>query len=169
MNPAQNTSAMYTPRHLAAIFWAWAIAGTLDISDALIFYRFARGVHPTRLLQNIASGVMGLSAFQGGRATALLGLALHYTIALGATIVFYLLSRVISFMSRHPALAGLIYGLGVYLFMNFVVLPTAGMQHPHIPTSTILWVTLVNAVLAVMICIGFTISMVVHRISPKVG
>lgn len=162
-----SSSAVYRPRALAAIVWAWVIAGTLDISDALIFYRFVRGVRPTRLLQNIASALLGARAFQGGQAAALMGLALHYTIALGATIVFYLLSRRILFLSRQPALAGLIYGLGVYMFMNFVVLPAAGMPHPHVPTTPILWITLANAVLAVMVCIGLTISLIVGKISPK--
>jgi hypothetical protein len=157
------------PRHFAAIFCAWIVAGTFDISDALIYYRTARGVHPSRLLQNIATGVIGQRAFSGGRADALLGLALHYLIALGATIVFYLLSRKIWFMTRHAVAAGLIYGLGVYLFMNFVVLPNAGFSHPHIPTSPILWITLGNAILAVMICIGLTISLIVRKISPKMS
>jgi hypothetical protein len=149
-------------RALTAILWAWAIAGTLDISDALIFYHF-RGVSATRLLQNIARALIGPRAFDGGVATAALGLGLHYLIALGATVVFYLLSRKIVFMTRLPWIAGPLYGICVYVFMNYFVLRLAGMAHPKLALTSVF----VNAVLALMICIGLTIALVVSRISPR--
>ena len=60
-----------TPFRIRAILWAGLIAGTLDITDALVFYGL-RGVPPVRLLQNIASGLLGRDAFQGGVGTAAL-------------------------------------------------------------------------------------------------
>jgi hypothetical protein len=60
-------------------------AGTLDIAEALIFNEW-RGITPTRVLQYIASGVLGTASFRGGPASAGLGLALHYLIALSLRI-----------------------------------------------------------------------------------
>jgi hypothetical protein len=146
-----------TPFRPATIFWAGLIAGSLDITDALVFYGL-RGVSPVRLLQNIASGVLGRGALDGGLPTAALGLLLHFTIAYSATTVYYLLSRRFGLLTRHFVVCGLLYGLGVYLFMNHVVLPLAFPNRA--PLSGI---ALVNGVLAVMLFIGLTISTIVAR------
>jgi uncharacterized membrane protein YagU involved in acid resistance len=143
----------------AVLFWAGLIAGTLDITDALVFYGL-RGVPPVRLLQNISSGLIGRDAFQGGLGTAALGLLLHFVIAYSAAAVYYLLSRRFGLLTRHFIVCGLLYGLGVYLFMNHIVLPLA--MPNRAPLSG---VALVNGVLAVMLFIGLTISMVVARYS----
>ena len=100
------------------------------------------------------------SAFRGGLATAALGPLLHFVIAYSATAVYYLMSRAFAFLNRHFAICGLLYGLGVYLFMNLVVLPlTFPNRHP------LAGIALVNGVLAVMLCIGLTVSIVVARYS----
>src|ERR1019366_10765443 len=142
-----------TPFRFAALFWAGLIAGSLDITDALVFYGL-RGVPPVRLLQNIASGLLGRDAFQGGLGTAALGLLLHFAIACSAATFYYLLSRSFGLLNRYFVVCGLVYGLGVYLFMNHIVLPLAFVNRA--PLSG---VALVNGVLAVMLFIGLTISM----------
>ncbi|MGA2194134.1 MAG: hypothetical protein ABSH40_02610 [Bryobacteraceae bacterium] len=147
------------PFRFAAILWAGLIAGTLDISDALVFYGL-RGVPPVRLLQNIASGLIGRGAFQGGAGTAALGLLLHFVIAYSAATVYYLLGRSFGLLTRHFVICGLLYGLGVYLFMNHVVLPLVFVNR-----SPLSGIALVNGVLAVMLLIGLTISIVVNRYS----
>ena len=151
------------PFRFAAILWAGLIAGTLDITDALVFYGL-RGVPPVRLLQNIASGLLGRGAFQGGVGTAALGLLLHFVIAYSAATVYYLLSRSFGLLTRHFIVCGLLYGLGVYLFMNHIVLPLAFVNRA--PLSGI---ALVNGVLAVMLLVGLTVSMVVNRFSRIAG
>jgi hypothetical protein len=76
---------------LPAIGWGGWIAGILDITTA-----FIRGRRPVRLLQGIASGLLGPQAFQGGWGTAVLGLALHFFIAFSAAAVYYAASRKLS-------------------------------------------------------------------------
>jgi uncharacterized membrane protein YagU involved in acid resistance len=147
------------PFRFAAILWAGLIAGTLDITDALVFYGL-RGVPPVRLLQNIASGLIGRGAFQGGLSTAALGLLLHFAIAYSAASVYYLLSRSFGLLNRRLVVCGLLYGLGAYLFMNHVVLP---LTFPN--RAPLSGIALVNGVLAVMLFIGLTISIVVNRCS----
>ena len=60
-------------------------------------------------------------SFTGGAKTAILGVALHFLIATGAAAVFYFASREWFFLIEHPIVAGLLYGIPVYAFMNFVV------------------------------------------------
>jgi hypothetical protein len=137
-------------------------AGTLDIADALIFNEW-RGITPTRVLQYIASGVLGTAAFHGGPASAGLGLALHYLIALGWTTLFYMASRKLTVLTRRPILSGLVYGGLIYLVMNFVVLPASRVPHPSNPTTI---ASLVNGILALMLCIGLPVSVLTARYLP---
>src|SRR5450432_2197772 len=94
---------------LHAILIGGAIAGTLDITYAIGFSAL-RGVPPIRILQSVASGLLGAPAFNGGLPTAALGLALHFFIALSAAAIFYLASRKIPALIRHPVIGGLFYG-----------------------------------------------------------
>ena len=61
--------------------------GVLDILDAFVFFGI-RGVPPLRILQAVASGLVGpAAAADGGLATAALGLLLHFLIALVIVVV----------------------------------------------------------------------------------
>jgi hypothetical protein len=138
------------------------IAGTLDMSDAII-YSHIRGVTAERVCQYIASGLIGMKSFSMGATSAALGLMLHYFIALSWTAIFYMASRRLMILTRHPILSGLVYGLAVYLFMNLIVVPLSGVPRPKGPPSL---VSRVNGVLAVVLCIGLTISLLVSRWAP---
>jgi len=72
---------------LPAIFSAGLLAGVLDITAAFVTW-VPQGVPPVRILQGIASGLLGPQAFKEGIQTALLGGALHFLIALSAAAVF---------------------------------------------------------------------------------
>ena len=67
-------------------------AGVLDILDAFVM-TVINGGTPTRVLHSIASGVLGPSAFEGGAATAALGLFLHFLIACGMAAAYWLACR----------------------------------------------------------------------------
>jgi hypothetical protein len=98
-------------------------AGVIDILDAFAFSYARAGVGPPRVLQAIASGLLGRDAFAGGPATAALGLGLHFFIACSAAVVFVLAARAAPLLLRHPIASGAAYGVGVYVFMQQVVLP----------------------------------------------
>lgn len=93
------------------------------------------GVRPIRIFQSIAAGVLGRVAFQGGLATAVLGACLHFFIAFVVVLTFYLASRRAPVLTRHAVVCGLLYGLVVYLVMNFVVVPlsAASAAPPSVP------------------------------------
>lgn len=114
-------------RAAAAICWGGLMCGVFDIVYAFLFFG-ALGARPIRILQSIASGLLGRASFEGGLKTAALGLFLHFVISFGAATVYYLASRKLTFMVRHAAGAGLAYGVAVYLFMNYVVIPLSAVR-----------------------------------------
>jgi len=115
------------PRMGMAIFWGGLACGVLDIAYAFAFYG-ARGISPIRLLQGIARGLIGPAALRGGTATALLGLLLHFTVAFGAAVTYCLASQKFTWMIRRAFLSGLLFGIAVYFFMNFVVIPLSAIH-----------------------------------------
>lgn len=138
------------------------IAGTLDITDSLVFNYF-RGITPTMIFQYIATGLIGMRAIDLGLASIALGVALHYTIALTWTAIFYAASRKLAIFTRRPVICGLLYGAFIYLVMNFIVLPLSRVPHVH-ATATL--AARINAVLALLVCIGLAISLLVRRLAP---
>lgn len=140
------------------IVTAWLLAGTIDIVVACLYYPVTTGVSVTRLLQGIASGLLGTSAFSGGAATAALGLGCHYTIALIWTVFFFIVYPRVSLLSRNRLATGVAYGVFVSAVMNLVVLPLSNV--PHRPFSV---PHLVVATLILMVTIGPPISFVIGR------
>jgi hypothetical protein len=141
---------------------ATLLVGTLDISDAFIFYGL-RGVTPTRILQGIASGVLGRSAFSMGNHSALLGLFFHFFIAFSATTVFLLTSRKLP-LAHRPFLYGTLFGIALYIVMNYVVLPLSkiGLR----PTPPL--VPFINGVAALVFCIGIPLAFIARRyVTPQ--
>jgi hypothetical protein len=152
----QSTSSR--ARFSKAIVLAIVIAGTLDISDALIFYGL-RGVPPILLLQNIAYAAIGRSAFHHGIGTALLGLFFHYFIATTVAIIYFIASRHLP-LTRHPFIYGTLYGILIYIVMNYIVLPLSkiGLRPtPHLAP-------LINGIAALIFCIGIPIALIAHHV-----
>jgi hypothetical protein len=145
---------------LRTIVVAWLTAGILDITSAFVIAEI-KGTGSIRMLQGIASGLLGARSFEGGLVTAGLGLAIHFFIAFTAATLFYLISGKFSFLIEHAIVAGLLYGIAVYLVMYWVVIrlvfPNA---HPSFSRD-------VTAVLVHMFLIGLPISLIVSRCSKK--
>ncbi len=140
------------------IFWGGLIAGTLDIIAACVSAWLRGGTNPVRVLQFIASGLLGAESFTGGARTALLGLALHFLIATVATTLFYFASRKWFFLIERPVAAGLLYGILVYAFMNFVVIPLSAIpQRPATLSGRII------GLLIIMFFVGLPIALIVRR------
>jgi uncharacterized membrane protein YagU involved in acid resistance len=115
------------PRHLRIVVLGGLVVGVLDIADAIVV-TLARGGAPGRMLQGIASGLLGReTALAGGTATAALGLALHFFIALTVTVVYYAAALALPALHRRPFVFGPLYGVAVWLVMNFVVIPLSAI------------------------------------------
>jgi hypothetical protein len=143
-----------------AILTAGAIVGVLDISSAFVIWWY-RGIGTQRGLQGIAAALLGTNSYDGGLVTAGLGLAIHFFIAFMVVSVFYLGSRRMQFLTIHPVVSGMLYGIGVYIVMYWFVLPEAFPMFRHR-----MW----NDLLAVAIhisLIGLPCALIVRRYSQQ--
>jgi hypothetical protein len=151
---------MKRSRALPTITLAGLIAGILDITSAFVIAGI-KGAGSIRMLQGIASGLLGQRSFEGGRATAGLGLAIHFLIAFTAAAVFYAVSRKFSSLTQHPVVSGLLYGIAVYIFMYWIVVPLAFPTARHSVSRDI------TALIIHIVLIGLPIALVVHRFSNE--
>jgi hypothetical protein len=118
----------------------WLTAGTFDICYATGISYLRNGTPPSRVLQFVASGLIGANSFQGGAATAVLGLALHYFNAFLFTAFFFAIASLRPALFRNPVLTGAIYGAGIYAVMNYVVVPLSRIG-PRPTPPAIVWTT----------------------------
>ena len=123
------------PRAYQAILLGGLIAGTLDITYACVFSYVRSGRTPLLVLQAVASGALGRSAYDGGAKTAALGLSFHFLIALIAATIYYLASRGLRFMIAQAVICGILYGVFVYAVMNCVVLRLSAIHWTTWPWS----------------------------------
>ncbi len=160
MNASSAISAITQPsRPGAAIFYAGLLCGCMDISAAFITW-YPKGIMPVRILRGIAAGLLGPRSLTGGWRTAVLGLGIHFLIAFTAATVFYIASRKLPFMVEQPFIYGPIYGVLVYTFMYWVVMPLSA-RHPA-PFS---WTNTVIAIITHIICVGTPIALVESHFS----
>ena len=143
---------------LRTISTAWLVAGTSTSPRPSRRYPLTANVTAKQILQGIASGVLGAQAFQGGNATAALGLALHYVIALIWTVVFYVAARRIRALTHQPLIVRPMYGTFVWLVMNLVVLPLSHVAHRPLRLQP----SIIGAVI-LMVCIGLPIATIIGR------
>lgn len=117
-----------------------------------------------RVLQGIAAALLGPDARSGGWGSALVGLAMHFGVALAATTLFYVLSRRLSALTRHPWLGGALYGVAFYVLMNAVVLRLTRLPAAPFPPPG--WPTIL---LAHVLCVGWPIAWIVRALDPPAG
>jgi hypothetical protein len=151
---------MKRSRALPTIALAGLNAGILDITSAFVIAGI-KGTGSVRMLQGIASGLLGQRSFEGGMATAGLGLAIHFLIAFTAAAVFYAASRKFSSLTQHAVVSGFLYGIAVYIFMYWIVVPLAFLTARHSISRD------VTAVIIHIVLIGLPISLVVRRFSSE--
>src|SRR5687768_12132138 len=128
----ENVAEREQPRALKAILYTGLAVGILDGIAASVNAGFG-GVSPIRVFQYVASGLLGRASYEGGLATAALGLLLHFTVALGASAVFYAASRFLPILTRMPLVVGPIYGVIVFFVMREIVSPLSRTS-PGTPT-----------------------------------
>ena len=111
-------------RRSRAILTAWLLCGVLDISAACVQSWTQAGRTPADVLRGVASALWGRAALESGPQMAAIGLVMHFTVALTATLLFYGLSRRFAFLRTAPVwIIGPLYGVAVFCAMNYGTLP----------------------------------------------
>ncbi|MCZ8216055.1 MAG: hypothetical protein O9262_07445 [Cyclobacteriaceae bacterium] len=88
-------------------------------------------VSADRVFKFVASGVFGMKAFAGSNEMVVAGLIFHFLIALTFTSFFFIIANFYKSLLTNVLLIGGAYGLGVWLIMNFLVIPLSNT--PSIP------------------------------------
>lgn len=144
-----------------ALTWALlggVLAGTLDMLYATGFWAL-RGVPAQRILQSVAAGLLGRDAFSGGATTAALGLLLHFLIAIAMALAYAWAARDVTALRRHPWRYGTLYGLALFAFMTFVVVPLSAA--PRGGSPPMLWVAC--SVIAHVVLVGWPCAWFARR------
>ena len=150
-----------TARTARLVILAGIVGATCDITYAILYYGW-RGISAERILQTVASGLLGKPSYDGGWPTAALGLACHYAIVIVAAAVFYAVARRWAWLRREPVTAGLAFGLAVYGFMNFIVLPLSAYPFP----LRFQLLTTATGLLVHMFGVGLPIALITRRAQP---
>jgi hypothetical protein len=110
-------------RMISAIIKTGLLAGTLDICAAFLYSYIKRSVSPQTVLQYICKVAFGKDGFTDPSAQTIIGLLVHFSIAMGWTILFFIIYRALKLAALNRILTGILYGLFVWTMMNVLILP----------------------------------------------
>ena len=116
--------------HPAPMLAGGLLVGTLDLVFACLWWALAADVAPIRILQSIGAGVYGPASFEGGVRTAVVGGVLHYGIATAMVSAYALAATHWRGLARQPWRWGPLYGVLLYVLMNYIVVPLSAASSP---------------------------------------
>ncbi|HMK02832.1 MAG TPA: hypothetical protein VK489_01520 [Ferruginibacter sp.] len=114
---------------VSTIIKAGLIAGTLDILLAFLYSYIKRGTSPETVLQYISKVAFpagpggGKNTFTNPVMSTISGLLVHFAIAMGWTILFFILYRLLNLVRLNKIVTGIVYGIFVWAMMSMVILP----------------------------------------------
>jgi uncharacterized membrane protein YagU involved in acid resistance len=131
-------------------------AGIPDVFAAAALSRAPVG----RVLQTIASGILGETSYARGSTSVMLGLGLQIAMSFVIAVVYNIGSFCVTEIHRNPLIFGALHGVLIFVVMNFVVVPLsrAYPQPRWDPKSFV-------AMLIVMILFGEVISFIAAALS----
>ena len=145
---------------ISTILLAGLVAGILDGAAATIQFMInSGGKSPAIVFKYISSALVGKEAMSGGTGMVILGILLHMLIATIFATIFYFLYKNIKWISRNILVAGIIYGILVWVAMKRVVVPLSRINRP---ASFDLSKALI-AMLILIFFIGIPIAFITHK------
>jgi hypothetical protein len=151
--PVNNRNSLIRSIALGGI-----IIATLHlIIQQFLFFSLLGKVPFISVEQYIASGALGNAAFTGGLATALLGVFFHYLTSFVIVGVFILSAARIPLLRRNIIVGSLLYGFGVFIVMNFIVLPLSAAPPLPVPTMPQIIELLIEHILVIGLPLGILV------------
>ena len=142
---------------LRPIVIATLVAGTLDILSAFVFAGIA-GMGPVAILRYVASGPFG-EAPTPTAGWAAVGLAVHFAIMACMVTADMVAAPRIPALLRHPVVAGLAYGVLLWIVMYWIVKPLRWPDAPRPHTLD----GIANALVSHSILVGLPIALIAAR------
>jgi hypothetical protein len=137
-------------KRLAFILCGGLVAAAVDIGAACLIS--GRGV--VVILHSIAGGLLGRSAMEGGTQIVVLGCVLQEAMGALMAAVYFFAGKLLPKLAQRWVASGLIFGIAVFLVMNYVVLPLSAWRHtPHFTPGSFV------ENLVAMLVFGFIIAM----------
>jgi hypothetical protein len=136
------------------------VAGSMDATAASLQYYLRTGKSPGGVWRYVAGALMGPSASTGGGGTIAIGLLMHYGIAFGWTLLFFLAASRISALRVNPFILGPLYGIFVWAMMTRVLVPLTYIGAPKSFDVT----QSVIAAAIIVVCIGMPIALGARRL-----
>ena len=115
--------ALQSPPGWLQVFWGGLLIAVGDIAFAISVWFNWDSAGLTRVFQSIAVGVLGKASFEGGVSSAVLGAVLHLFMATMFVLVYTLVGQRKPGLLHRPLVYGPLYGVLMYVIMNFVVMP----------------------------------------------
>jgi hypothetical protein len=140
------------------IIIAWLVAGTSDISAAMLLYYGRTGKNPSAVLQYITSAVIDTTAYTGSMAINIAGLLLHYIIALLFVTLLFILYPLLHRLFNNRVCWAAVYGLFIWAIMNLLVLPLT-----RLPVQPIQPMKALQSILVLVLAIGLPATFIIHR------
>ncbi|MBI1278226.1 MAG: hypothetical protein GC179_08875 [Anaerolineaceae bacterium] len=111
------------------------------------------------VLQYMASGAVGVSAFEGGTGTALLGIFFHLIISFVISVIFVVSADRIPLVRRYMIPTALLYGFGVWIVMHLIVVPLSAA--PPLPPPAVPY--LIEEIIEHILFVGLLLGILVRR------
>ena len=146
---------------LMTIFWGGLIAGILNVNAAVLAYWLFKDLNPFHVLQYVASGVFGPSTINESLGYVVVGVMFHFVIAYAFAFFFFFIYQKIKYIKSNIIVAGLVYGLSIWLFMNAIILPNS-----NVPKSPMDFLSVIEA-LWHMVLVGLPIAIITDKYYQK--
>ena len=146
------------PTVLSTILYSGLVAGLLDALAGVIVYYIWFSMNPFQVLQFIASGVYGPAAINGSVFMIFAGLFFHFVIAYAVAIIYFYANHIVPLLGKYKIASGLIYGLGIWLVMNLLILTVS-----NIPKSPFDAGLAVVGIIWHMVLVGLPIALITYR------
>jgi uncharacterized membrane protein YagU involved in acid resistance len=138
-------------RLFISAFLASIAAGIPDVFVAAALSRSP----PGRVLQIIASGLLGEASYTRGSASMALGLGLQIAMSFVIALIYNIAFSYVAGIRGSPLMFGALYGVVIFVVMNFVVVPLSRAHpKPHWDLEAVI------AMLIVMVLFAEIISLI---------
>lgn len=145
------TLSLATPRR--ALRMPWLLVGgytvaALDMLAAMAYWA-PDGVSAIRVLQSVATWILGPAAYTGGMVTALLGAFVYAQVMWGVVALYRAIARRYPVLLRRPVTCGVLYGALAYVAIFQVMAPLLSGIRPAfdplwVATCVVVFTTLVG-------------------------
>jgi hypothetical protein len=155
---AMASTKKITGSLIRAILLTGLLVGLLDGLAAIIQYTINGGTKPGSVFKYIATAVFGKKAYSGGTPMVAWGVFFHLLIAILFTAFFFLALARIRWVQENKLLAGVLYGIFVWIVMTRLVIPLSLLTQPQFDIKKAL-----IAVTILIVCIGIPVSLLANK------